>query len=139
MEVNIVSLLQSYFDFFYAKEIGDNMFSVFRKKCFGCHNSRLSQMDHTCVTLTTDQQLELYFEDVLMEVDESDILAKWNEAASVLDVSSQLIEMFKLKIYCKDWREADMKTLEWRTKIINMTIQLLRIERRFEQPNRDNE
>lgn len=130
-----VSLLQSYFDFFYAKEISEKMFSVFKNKCFGCQNSRLSQMDHTCLTLTDEHQLDLYFEDVLLDVDETDILLKWNDAVSVLEMSSALIEMFKLKINCKDWRETDMRTAQWRAKMINMTVQLLQIERRFEQLN----
>lgn len=119
-----VSLLQSYFDFFYAKEISDKMYNVFKQKCFGCQNFRLSQMDHTCLRLADDQQLEIHFEDVLGDVDESDILLKWNSAVSRLDIHSEVLEMFRLKIYCKDWREMDMKTAEWRTKMINMTIQL---------------
>ena len=59
-----------------------------------------------------------YFEDVLFDVDESDILLKWNDAASFLDMSSELTEMFKLKIKCKDWRETDIKTVQWRAKMI---------------------
>ena len=94
-----MSLLQSYFDFFYAKEISVKMYSVFKKKCFGCEHLCLSQTDHTCLSLTDEQQLELYFEDVLLDVNESNILLKWDEAASALDVSPELLEMFKLKVY----------------------------------------
>ncbi|KAL4231500.1 hypothetical protein ACF0H5_009078 [Mactra antiquata] len=131
MNSNGVSLLQSYFDFFYAKEISLNMYAVFKKKCVECQQSRLSQLDHTCIKLTNKQQLELYFEDILKEVDETQILVKWNETISVMDISPELIEMFKLKIYCRDWRETDMKTLQWTTKMINMTIQLLSLENRL--------
>ncbi|WAR26051.1 hypothetical protein MAR_011755 [Mya arenaria] len=97
MELSQVSLLESYFDFFYAKEISKNMYLVFRKKCFGCQNACLSQSDHTCLTLTDKQQLELYFDDILAEVDESDIVLKWNEATSLLDVSVQVLNMFQIK------------------------------------------
>ena len=38
-----------------------------------CQTSGLSQVDHSCLTLTDAHQLELYFEDVLFDVDESDI------------------------------------------------------------------
>ena len=58
-------------------------------------------MDHACLTLADDQQLELYFEDVLLDVDESDILLKWNFAVSRLDIPSEVLEMFRLKIYSK--------------------------------------
>lgn len=131
MDITNVSLLQSYFDFFYAKEISLKMYSVFKKKCFGCQHSCLSQLDHSCISLTNEQQLELYFEDVLIEVDESDILLKWNESASALDVSSELIDMYKLKLYCRDWRETDMKTLQWKRKMTKMTVQLLQLEQRI--------
>lgn len=134
-----VSLLQSYFDFLYAKEIRMKMNCVFKANCLGCRDSCLSQMDHACLTLTEEQQLRLYFEDVLLAVDETEILLRWDDAVSVLDMSSELIEMFKLKIYCKDWRETDMKTVHWKNKMITTTVRLLNIERRFDQLNRDTD
>lgn len=132
MECSKTSLLQSYFDFVYAKEISLKMYSVFRKKCVGCQHSRLSQLDHTCLKLTEKQQLELYFEDVLREIDESNILLKWSETVSSLDVPSALLDMYKLKIYCRDWRETDMKTNAWRHKMIRLVIQLILLENRFQ-------
>ena len=131
MELNKVSLLQAYLDFYYAKEISGKMHSVFKKKCFGCEHSCLSQTDHTCLSLTDEQQLELYFEDVLLDVNESDVLLKWSEAASALDVSPELLEMFKQKLFCKDWRETDMKTFSWKVKMIRMTVQLVHLEKNF--------
>ena len=131
MDISDTKLLNSYFDFYYAKEIGLKMNSVFKEKCFGCQCCSLSQLDHSCVTLTKAQLLELYFEDVLREVDEEVILSNWLASASALDVSSELVDMFKLKLFCKDWRETDMKTPAWKTKMINMTIQILLLETRF--------
>ena len=126
-----VTLLQSYFDFFYAKEIKDKMSSVFKAKCIGCQSAGLSQRDHDCLSQTNEQLLNLYFEDILLNVDENDILQQWQDAVSVLDTSSELIYMFKLKLFCKDWRETDMKSLQWRNKMIHMVVQLLTIEKRF--------
>ena len=126
-----VSLLQSYFDFFYAKEIKMKMRSVFKAKCEGCKNSRLSQTEHACLSLSNEQQLVLHFDDVLLDMDENEILLRWQDAVSVLDMSSDVIEMFKLKIHCKDWRQTDMKTVEWRSNMINMTVRLVAIERRL--------
>jgi hypothetical protein len=65
MELSKVSLQKSYFDFFYAEEIREKMYSVFKKKCFGCQHSCLSQLDHAYINLSNKQQLTLYFEDVL--------------------------------------------------------------------------
>jgi hypothetical protein len=131
MQRKTVSLLQTYFDFFYAKAISDKMCMVFKKKCLGCVNEWLSQTDHTCLTLTTQQLLNLYLEDILQEVDQTEILSQWNQSASILDVSAELLEMFKLKIYCKDWRDTDMKTSQWRTKMIKTAVQIKLLEQRF--------
>lgn len=131
MELNKVTLLQSYFDFFYAKEICERIHSVFKKRCYGCQHSCLSQTNHTCLTLSNKQLLELYFDDVLSVIDECDILMRWEASVSGLDVSPELFEMYKLKMYCKDWRETDMKTSKWKTKMINMTVQLLKLGNRF--------
>ena len=73
------------------------MDDVLRKKCDACKHSMLSQKGHTCLSLTRTQKLELYFEDVLLKEDESDILMRLNEVASILEVSSELLEMFKQK------------------------------------------
>ena len=127
----LTSLLESYLDFFYAQEIRTKMYSVSKKKCYGCQNSCLSQLNHSCLALTNRQQLELYFEDILLNVDEFDILSKWEQAVSILDAPSEVVEMYKLKLYCKDWRQADMKTPQWKTKMIQTTVQLLLLERCF--------
>ena len=131
-----VSLLQSYFDFCFAKEIRLKMHPVFKARCNGCQMSRLSQMDHACLTLTEEQQLKLYIEDILMDVDESEILKQWNDAVTVIGIPSEVIEMFRLKLGCLDWRQADMKTVKWRDRMIHMTIRLLHLERRFYQYNK---
>ena len=88
-------------------------------------------MDHACLTLTDEQQLKLFFEDIIKDVDESDILKQWNDAVSLTHIPLQLIEMFRLKLYCLDWRETDMKSAQWRNRMIDMTVRLLQLEARF--------
>ena len=131
-----VSLLQSYFDFYYANEIRLKMHRVFQTKCSGCQSSRLSQIDHACLMLTEEQQLKLHFEDILLDVDESEILKQWNDAVTVIGIPSELIEMFGLKLGCLDWRQADMKSAKCRDRMIHMTMRLLHLERRFYQHNK---
>lgn len=130
--MNEVLLLDSYFDFFYAKAITSSMYSVFKKMCFGCKKGYLSQMDHSCLSLSDREQLELYFDDIIKVIDEDEILIKWNEAVSCMaDISPALIAMYKLKIDCKDWRTADMKNQSWKSKTIKMVFQILRLDKQF--------
>ena len=125
-----VALLESYFHFFYANSIMKSMFDVFKTKCFGCVSECLSQKNHTCLLLSRKEQLELYFEEVLQQVDENEILMKWEEAVTTME-NSALVNMYKLKINCRDWRETDMKSTEWKSKMIRLTLQLLRLHHRF--------
>ena len=132
MDIKYVTLLESYFDFFYAKEIIGNMYATYRKNCHGCKNAYLSQNDHTCLNITDKEQLVLYFEDILIDVDESNVLKNWNEAVSILeDLPTEVIEMYKLNIYCPEWRENEMKNLCWKNRIIKLTLKLLTLERRL--------
>lgn len=128
-----VSLLESFFNFFYAREILDNMNGVLSKKCAGCLTNSLSQQDHPCLSLSKTEQLKLYFEDILLEVDENVILRNWESSISLLkEEFAGILGLFRLKIYCRDWRETDMKSRAWKSKMVRMTMQLLRLEHRLE-------
>ena len=102
-----VTLLDSYFDFFYAKAIMDNLNDVIKKKCYGCVTNKLSQTDHTCWNLTKKDWLHRCFEDILYEVDENEILQRWEDSVNVCK-EKELVAMYRLKLYCRDWRETDM-------------------------------
>lgn len=132
MDTKFTSLLESYFDFFYAREIIDIMDDVLKKKkCVGCLHGHLSQLEHTC-TWSVKEQLELYWDDVLREVSEVDVILKWRNAISLMEnIPSPLVDMYKMKLDCVDWRETDMKTLAWKTRIIRMTVTILQLEKRF--------
>lgn len=124
-----VPLLEAYFEFYYAREIMNKMYAVFKKNCFGCQQGRLSQLDHACLTLTEYEQLELNLEDILLEVNELEILLNWESVVSVMgDISPEVVNMYKLKIYCRDWRETEMKTLAWKTKMYELTCELIRLK-----------
>ncbi len=61
MECNRVLLLESYFDFVYSKEISAAMRAVFVRMCNGCTDGCLSQREHSCLTLSDEEQLGVIF------------------------------------------------------------------------------
>ena len=108
--MNTTQVLESVFDFFYAKEILNKMHRVIKSNSLGCQHRRLSQLNHTCLSLSKHKQLELYFDNILLEVNEMNVLRHWDTAVSVMqDISPEFVYMYKLKIYCRDWREAVRK------------------------------
>ena len=117
------SLLDSYLDFFYAKEILYQLPIVVKRMCQGCLWDSLSQTHHTCLNLSKRQQLSLYFEDVLTEIDEQYIMLKWREAVYPLkDMTPTFLEAYELN--CLDCRES-MKTSDWKNRMIKLSRQLL--------------
>lgn len=127
-----VRSLEFYFEFFYAKEIVTRMYTVVKQNCVGCQRSYLSQRNHSCLSLTDKELLHLYWEDILLEVDETDILRHWDTAVLCLrDVSLEFVNMYKLKINCRDWRKTDMKTVEWNSKMYKLSCQLLALKNRI--------
>ena len=125
-----VTLLDSYFDFFYAKAIMDDLNNVIKRNCYGCVTNKLSQTTHQCLNLTKGEWLHLYLEELLLEVDENDILQKWEESVATFE-DTELVAMYRLKLYCRDWRDSDMKSGAWKYKMMRMTLQLLRLENQF--------
>ena len=102
---------------------------VVRRLCEGCQIESLSQTDHSCVLLSQQQQLILYFENILSEIDECDILINWREAASQI-VTPEYIAMYELKLNCPDWRQT-MKTPSWKKRIMQLTSQLRSLDKYF--------
>lgn len=124
-----VSLLESYFDFFYAMAIKEKLKEVLIRPCDGCLLNSLSQTDHICVNRPNRETIEIYFDDILKQIDEQEILFKWESSVHHIR-DTELVHMYKLKIFCLDWRECDMKTSSWKRRMIQLTLQLMRIDKR---------
>ena len=120
-------LLESYFDFYYAKSIKD-MLTVFKQKSFGCLHDSLSQTDQTCSTFSRKEKLELYFDEVLQHLDENEILRQWEETVSSF-ANADFVNLYKF--YCRDWRETDMRCATWKSKMVKLVFELLQLENRL--------
>ena len=124
-----VQLLDLYFDTAYADTITSTMNTVIKTLCVGCQRGKLSQKQHECLSLSKKEQLILYFEEILKAVDEEYVLIRWEQNVRREGVvSSELIDFYKLKIYCKDWRESDMKTENWKRKMMKMSMLCIRLD-----------
>ena len=92
MSSNDIFLLESYFDFLYARSICSAATEVFKQMCDGCRSCNLSQQTHSCLLMPKAQRLELYFQDILDTINEDDIVIQWTEAVDTLnDIPTGLI------------------------------------------------
>ena len=131
MDTQNVSLLDSYFNFIYAREMMVVMHTVFKRMCDGCIHGNVSQREHTCL-LPIEQLLKTYFDDVVRELDELSIIRKWYQTVLLIpSMPSSLVDMYKLKLDCLDWRETDMKCKEWKSRMIRMILTIQQLDKRF--------
>ena len=125
----MLSLLESYWDVCYAREILRRLPEVIRQQCVGCQLDSLSQRDHNCMCHSHREQLHLYFEDVLACINEADIVLKWREITEAMPlVTFEHRTLYEVKLNDTHWR-VTMKTPSWRRRMIRMAGQLMQLER----------
>ena len=125
-----VMLMDSYFDFMYAKAMYECLPTIIKENCYGCEIDHPSQRQHHCLMYDQEESIYMYFEELLTAVKQDEILLSWTEIVDSLDISPELVAFHKLKIYDKDWLET-MKTDQWKAKIRKMIISISHIENRL--------
>ena len=130
MESTKFSLVQSYFVFYCAQEVLGKMHAVFKKKCFGCQNGCLSQLSHACVTLSEEQLLELYMDDVLSTVDYDVVLANCYKSFFCSEHFSIFVDIFYQTVI-KCLFVSNTNVVHWKTKMQRLTVKLILLNRRL--------
>ena len=125
-----VLLMESYFDFLYAKALSEVLQTVVKEQCHGCEIDHPSQVQHSCVMYEEDDHVIMYFHDMLKKIDEQSIISVWCDLMNQLDISFELVDLQKQKICCKDWLQT-MKTSKWEEKIKETILTIIRYERRL--------
>lgn len=129
-----VMVMNSYFDFVYAKALYEQLGKIVKQECYGCEVDHPSQVQHSCVMHDSDEHVGMYFDLLLAAVNEDLILLSWSEIMESLNICPELLAMQKLKIYDRDWLET-MKNEQWQRKMQKMVLSILHIEHRLFQPN----
>ena len=82
--------------------------------------------------LSTKEQLEIYWDYVSREINKIRVIEKWYGTVYMLDsVPIEVIDLYKLKLDCRDWRDTDMKMGAWKNRLIKMAISIMKLEKRF--------
>ena len=130
-----VLLMNSYFDFVYAKALYEVKKLTMKKSCYGCEINHPSQRHHDCLmewdnTDDDEYRLDFYFEDMVKEVDEATILQAWEDIVRISNISPEVIDLHKMVISTSDFL-AVMKTEAWFKKMKRMMLAITRIENRL--------
>ena len=120
-------MLDTVFEYACATEILNIKGQVIREACTGCREGRLSQRDHTCLSLSEYEQLETYMNDMLREVNVTEVLRRWESIISGMpDLTPDLVDSYRLQMYRRDWRET-MDTKTWKSKMYRLTSEFIRL------------
>lgn len=127
-----VMLMDSYFDFMYAKAMHECLPTIVKENCYGCEVDHPSQLQHACLIYDHEESIYMYFDELLSAVNEDSILLSWSEIVDALEISPEVVALHKLKIYDKDWL-ATMKTEQWKAKMKKIVLSISHIEKRLFQ------
>ena len=131
----VVMLMRSYFDFVYAKALLGVKRLARKKHCYGCSIDHPSQTQHDCIMDLEEEgdeeyYIDFYFDTMLKEVNEDDILKSWGDIMKISNISPGVIEIHKMVISSKDFL-AIMKTDQWQRKMKRMVLTIMRLEDRL--------
>ena len=122
-------LLESISKFEFAKALIANLPAVQRFNCIGC---QLKSTEHQCLLLSTEEKLQLWFDNLLAMVEERHVTQEIEKHCSVFDfIEKKSLEQFIGKISDNDLC-IEMKTDKWKTSLLETAIRLTHLESRFQ-------
>ena len=115
--------------FEYAKGLIASVASIQRFNCTGC---QCKSPDHQCLSLSMEEKLQLWFEDLLAFIDEGPVIQEIGVFCSAFEFIDQtLLQEFTSKLLDDDWR-LQMKTDKWKESLLKTAIRITRLESRFQ-------
>ena len=122
-------MLLEHLALFYAQAVKNLLFTVSRRMCYGCREQHLSQTRHSCITLTAQQKLSSYFYQTLHDLDESEVLNRWEASIDETECPACLSQIRNVHNFI--WRETRMKTDQWVKKLYQTVCRMIQLERKF--------
>ena len=110
--------------FLYARKVVEEVRLLTRKHCFGCRNNHPSQRNHSCLMMSELEQLNIYFDDALENVDCEELLELWKRDTKLTDISLELKNTFINLLQNCEWRENNLPDKDGFYKMTKKIIQL---------------
>lgn len=110
--------------FLYARKVEEEVRLLTRKHCFGCRNNHPSQRNHSCLMMSELEQLNIYFDDALENVDCEELLELWKRDTKLTDISLELKNTFINLLQNCEWRENNLPDKDGFYEMTKKIIQL---------------
>ena len=114
--------------FLYARKVVEEVRLLTRKHCFGCRNNHPSQRNHSCLMMSELEQLNIYFDDALENVDCEELLELWKRDTKLTDISLELKNTFINLLQNCEWRENNLPDKDG---FYEMTKKIIQLSDRF--------
>ena len=125
------STMDATLDLCYALHAFGKIGEVAVSKCDGCKVDHPSQIRHDCIMLELEEKLDQYFNAIFDSIDEDEVFNKWEQEVTAMNIPSEIVTMYKLKVFCSDYRETLHKSEGWKTKLHADIRRLIRWESRL--------
>lgn len=76
-EDNDIRMMVEIYMFTYARKVREVVEDLTRKHCYGCRIDHPSQRTHSCLMMSDLEHLNMYFDDVMEEIDCQEVLNLW--------------------------------------------------------------
>ena len=125
--------LLNLYNFIYAHQARAKLFTVAMEECNGCQTNHPIQSQHTCLTLSELDQLEMYFAKLFSKVKFEDVFQQWQrETRRWTNISKDYLDNFSVMLQCDKWRqENNPMTTQWKTSLYLKVKKLIVLDKLF--------
>ena len=122
--VNVL-IMNAYLKFAYALAIRNKLGDAVKRFCYGCEVDHPQQDNHTCAMYETEEHIDMYFDIILKDLEEENIIESWKELMSTSNVIPLDIQNYYIS---SNNYLANIKTDQWKEEVHKIVLILSRIE-----------
>ena len=92
----------------------------------------MKTVDHECIMLSTEQQLELWFDNLLSLIDEGHVIQAIRKNIAAFDFIDADVSKDFIDKLSNDELRVGMKTEKWKKSLLQTAIRVYQLESRFQ-------
>lgn len=116
----------------YAVALKKRIGELITERCEGCIVMHPSQRRHTCLMMSENEHIDIYFDVALDEVDENVVIRTMISEMDNRSLAVNRKREFIEKLNDAEWRTTTLKTEEWKKMLYEAVIRLYQLENTLE-------
>lgn len=124
--------MESIVQYVIAQEINKNLGQTVMNHCSGCDpdNFQANQLGHTCLMRTVSENISIYFEEILLNLDIEKVLQKISSEL-IGEVPFAVKSKFLNEVFHQDWFQKKIDDQSWCKKLEDMCVKINELDERI--------